>query len=155
MTKPHKWHKEIKAWADGAEIESAWFDDKYQWSLDVNPEWSEDMLYRIKPQKTEPLIISEEPVAIVYSMQDGYVGQMIKKGLPHKTLLYAHQDKPQPKEWLSTSIKDNTIFNTQPKEPQYLYVYYDADKTDFEFWDKTLDEPIGNKDYIGKIKIEE
>ena len=52
--KQHKWHKEIKAWADGAEIESAWFDDKYQWSLDVNPEWSEDMLYRIKPQKTEP-----------------------------------------------------------------------------------------------------
>jgi len=48
--KQHKWHKEIKAWADGAEIESAWFDDKYQWSLDVNPEWSEDMLYRIKPQ---------------------------------------------------------------------------------------------------------
>ena len=43
----------------------------------------------------------------------------------------------------------------QPKEPQYLYVYYDADKTDFEFWDKTLDEPIGNKDYIGKIKLEE
>ena len=31
MTKPHKWHKEIKAWADGAEIESAWFDDKYLW----------------------------------------------------------------------------------------------------------------------------
>jgi len=52
--KQHKWHKEIKAWADGAEIESAWFDDKYQWSLDVNPEWSEDMLYRIKPQPKEP-----------------------------------------------------------------------------------------------------
>jgi hypothetical protein len=40
-------------------------------------------------------------------MQDGYVGQMIKKGLPHKTLLYAHQDEPQ------------------PKKPQYLYVYGD------------------------------
>ena len=103
--KQHKWHKEIKAWADGAEIESAWFDDKYQWSLDVNPEWSEDMLYRIKPQ----------PIP-------------------------SYKGDPTP---------------THVKEPQYLYVYYDADKTDFEFWDKTLDEPIGNKDYIGKIKLEE
>lgn len=52
--KQHKWHKEIKAWADGAEIESAWFDDPYQWFLDKNPDWSDEMLYRIKPQPKEP-----------------------------------------------------------------------------------------------------
>ena len=97
MSKQHKWHKEIKAWADGAEIEKIWisddFDNPHHWHVINNPEWdAEHLVFRIKPQ---------------------------------------------------------------PKEPQYLYVYYDADKTDFEFWDKTLDEPIGNKDYIGKIKIEE
>jgi hypothetical protein len=54
--KPHKWHKEIKAWADGAEIEYGfainktpeWFDD------DDNPCWDDDTLvFRIKPQPKE------------------------------------------------------------------------------------------------------
>jgi hypothetical protein len=49
MTK-HKWHKEIKAWADGAEIEfkleNAW------WDAGI-PEWNEDGEYRIKPQPKE------------------------------------------------------------------------------------------------------
>lgn len=45
--KQHKWHKEIKAWADGAEIEykdgSAW------WDVD-EPVWNaKDAEYRIKP----------------------------------------------------------------------------------------------------------
>ena len=31
---------------------------------------------------------AQEPVAIVYSMQDGYVGQMVIKDIPHKTKLY-------------------------------------------------------------------
>ena len=55
MTK-HKWHKEIKAWADGAEIEMLETDVK-------NPEWipfegiwydSIHVEYRIKPQLKEP-----------------------------------------------------------------------------------------------------
>jgi len=96
--KQHKWHKEIKAWADGAKIESR------------------------------------------------YIGKT---------------DLKQLKEWSDAYDMDwdcsQTEFRIKPQleEPQYLYVYYDADKTDFEFWDKTLDEPIGNKDYIGKIKLEE
>jgi len=32
----------------------------------------------------------QEPVAIVYSMQDGYIGQMVVKNIPHKTPLYTH-----------------------------------------------------------------
>lgn len=36
------------------------------------------------------------PVGVVYSMQDGYMGQMIVKGIPHKTKLYT-----QPHEWQS------------------------------------------------------
>ena len=90
--KQHKWHKEIKAWADGLTI---------QYKDENFPNWID--------------------------------------------ILYPDWDT---KSYIEFRIKP------QPEDPQYLYVYYDADKTDFEFWDKTLDEPIGNKDYIGKIKIE-
>ena len=49
--KQHKWHKEIKAWADGAEIETCkagvWFENDY-------PQWhSSDYQFRIKPQPKE------------------------------------------------------------------------------------------------------
>ena len=53
MTK-HKWHKEIKAWADGAEIEVKNSMDIIQWVLCVRPNWSEGYEYRIKPQPKEP-----------------------------------------------------------------------------------------------------
>ena len=33
---------------------------------------------------------AQEPVAIVYSRQDGYIGQMVVKDIPHKTKLYTH-----------------------------------------------------------------
>ena len=49
--KPHKWAKEIKAWADGAEIQikrnNSWCTESWP-SFDVNYE------YRIKPQPKEP-----------------------------------------------------------------------------------------------------
>ena len=52
--KQHKWHKEIKAWADGAEIEARWWKDK-SWLVDDNPDWNEENIdYRIKPQPKEP-----------------------------------------------------------------------------------------------------
>jgi hypothetical protein len=35
-----------------------------------------------------------EPVGVVYSMQDGYIGQMLVKDIPHKTKLYTH-----PHQW--------------------------------------------------------
>ena len=47
--KQHKWHKEIKAWADGAEIEYQY--GKCEWRATENPEWSgENYSFRIKPQ---------------------------------------------------------------------------------------------------------
>ena len=49
MTK-HRWHKEIKAWADGAEIEACsagiWFSTDY-------PNWDVNNEFRIKPQPKE------------------------------------------------------------------------------------------------------
>jgi hypothetical protein len=51
----HKWHKEIKAWADGAEIEFNNFHNKDLWMLDTNPDWyATHGEFRIKPQPKEP-----------------------------------------------------------------------------------------------------
>jgi len=49
----HKWHKEIKAWADGAEIER-WYWQYDGWGAVLNPNWDERYEYRIKPQPQEP-----------------------------------------------------------------------------------------------------
>ena len=53
--KPHKWAKEIKAWADGAEIEVK-VSGMDRWSnvTAIHPQWHEDNEYRIKPQPKEP-----------------------------------------------------------------------------------------------------
>lgn len=45
---------------------------------------------------------AQEPVAIVYSMQDGYIGQMVVKDIPHKTKLYTH---PAP-SWQGLTAKE-------------------------------------------------
>ena len=50
--KQHKWHKEIKAWADGAEIEHRVGGER--WILCNKPAWGEQTDYRIKPQPKEP-----------------------------------------------------------------------------------------------------
>jgi hypothetical protein len=55
--KQHKWHKEIKAWADGAEIETCkagvWFENDY-------PQWhSSDYQFRIKPQPKKRISAKE------------------------------------------------------------------------------------------------
>jgi hypothetical protein len=58
--KPHKWAKEIKAWADGAEIEQRWIP-----SMSSNSGWKKigknevdwnlpTIEFRIKPQPKEP-----------------------------------------------------------------------------------------------------
>jgi hypothetical protein len=49
----HKWHKEIKAWADGAEIEMKFPDT--DWMQNMNLMWDLDNAeFRIKPQPKEP-----------------------------------------------------------------------------------------------------
>jgi hypothetical protein len=56
----HKWHKEIKAWADGAEIESRYivdveFKELKEWGNDCSPFFDDDdKEFRIKPQPKEP-----------------------------------------------------------------------------------------------------
>lgn len=61
--KQHKWHKEIKAWADGLEVQARFVDRKNyndDWdTLDFSNveirDWDNaDFEYRIKPQPKEP-----------------------------------------------------------------------------------------------------
>ena len=52
--KQHKWHKEIKAWADGAQIQFKIDDEWIDVPDDETPEWYEENEYRIKPQPKEP-----------------------------------------------------------------------------------------------------
>jgi hypothetical protein len=91
----HKWHKEIKAWADGAEIEYKFHTVK-EWRDIDEPQWDVDGYeYRIKPQPKED------------------VGEKLSKQI--KSMLN------QIEEFISKN--ENT--KLQPKEPQYLYVYKD------------------------------
>lgn len=54
MNRPHKWAKEIHAWADGAEIEHRWIGNK-DWEDAKKPVWTSNELdFRIKPQPKEP-----------------------------------------------------------------------------------------------------
>jgi hypothetical protein len=52
--KPHKWHKEIKAWADGAEIECKVINTG-MWVTVDDPYWYvRDYEFRIKSHPKEP-----------------------------------------------------------------------------------------------------
>jgi hypothetical protein len=86
----HKWHKEIKAWADGAIIEC----------------------------------------------QNAATGEWEELEVPY---------------WYESNEYKYRI-KSQPKEPQYMYVYRMAGQhnVEFRFWDTKTDAPT----YVGKIKLE-
>ena len=77
--KQHKWHKEIKAWADGAEIEHK---HTYQdeWKSVTTPNWAQSLEFRIKPQPKEPryLYVYSDEVVINFSWQKA----VFKNGVP-------------------------------------------------------------------------
>lgn len=77
--KPHKWAKEIHAWADGAEIEV--YLPSRGWQMCECPSWfdNEDIKYRIKPTPKEPQYL------LAVKLTDGNVklvvsGDQLKKG---------------------------------------------------------------------------
>lgn len=55
MGKPHKHAAEIKAWADGAEVEFKNQRGKWEgYPIGDYPSWSDDLEYRIKPEPEYP-----------------------------------------------------------------------------------------------------
>ena len=84
--KQHKWHKEIKAWADGAEIEVKNSMDINEWVDCKHPNWSEGFTeevdwieYRIKPQPKEPQYL------YVYMTENGIDSGVAKQIHPVKS----------------------------------------------------------------------
>ena len=67
MSVKHKWHKEIKAWADGAKIECKFNYMKDEWEVDDLPDWcNNDCDFRIKqrPKKPQYLYVWESEIGI-------------------------------------------------------------------------------------------
>jgi len=126
--KPHKWAKEIKAWADGAEIEVRVSDSNhaYVWTdcetpmFDTNEKWE----YRIKPQPKELPEVVKHWLSLGVDMEtiEKTVVEVINKQFP------------------------------KPKEPQYLYVLREQGKSDY--WLSPFPASVKNVKTIGKIKLE-
>lgn len=84
--KPHKWAKEIKAWADGAEIEFrdvSGYGYISNWELVSDPNWLDEFTeFRIKPQPKKPqyLYVYQGAEDIWLSTQkldvDNYIGKI-------------------------------------------------------------------------------
>jgi hypothetical protein len=133
--KPHKWHKEIKAWADGAEIE-CFNESKSLWEFCMFPEWEEELYFRISP--TQP----KEPIINIDELGRNYTRALHDSLIKHKQNLEIE---------IANIIHEalNEI-KPQPKEPQYLYVYQDIGKLVLEK-SNTL---VLDMNLIGKIKLE-
>jgi hypothetical protein len=146
----HKWHKEIKAWADGAEIEIKINTETLgcDWTaVKSDHDWTqiEGVEYRIKPQ---PKV--NEFAHIPYWLCCGSVN-------PHQHHSFCSEAKagyPERCRFGTAEEHQKRMEKPpQPKEPQYLYVYKDYGETYLSL-DK-IEEPTEEIKYIGKIKLEE
>ena len=68
---PHKWAKEMHAFADGYEIESLQSirGPLETWRLNCTPLWSEDVVYRIKP---EPAPLKPNSTVFLGILENGF-----------------------------------------------------------------------------------
>jgi hypothetical protein len=142
--KPHKWAKEIKAWASGAEIEVRYLDEL--WESNLKPLWNEDAgwEYRIKPQQSK----SENVLGILQWLVNhrGY------GDLNQWTLDVIIENFMNDFDCKVESIK----LDTTPKEPQYLYVYKRINGTGESYsFESTDNQSNPHWIYIGKIKLEQ
>ena len=83
--KQHKWHKEIKAWADGAEIEYKNNSRKMCWTRCESPVFDTEAgyEYRIKPQPKEPQYLyvygKDGEIGYMYSEPRKWIGNFLGK----------------------------------------------------------------------------
>ena len=143
--KQHKWHKEIKAWADGEKIEyrtrkqdTPWSD----WEPVIEPSWHITKLfeveYRIKPQPKTPKQAWDEELTRSY--KETIIERLRNDDKFYDEVFSAYDN-----------AKDNEI-KPQPKEPRYLYVYI-GENNGYIF---SMFHPskYSNPECIGKIKLE-
>ena len=128
----HKWHKEIKAWADGAEIECKHEDNEKDGWQEFDGDWSniEGWTFRIKPQPKEDEIEKE------------WNRRMAEKALAI----------PEISEAVYKVFEAFAV-----KEPQYLYAY-DTEEG-IKLGEEGSATPIKNLNgrykLLGAIKMEE
>ena len=140
--KQHKWHKEIKAWADGAEIQFKDANDNNEWldCTDNEPTWEilDFLEYRIKPQPKTPKQAWDEELTRSY--KETIIERLRNDDKFYDEVFSAYDN-----------AKDNEI-KPQPKEPQYLYVYI-GENNGYIF---SMFHPskYSNPECIGKIKLE-
>jgi len=139
--KQHKWHKEIKAWADGAEIEFK-VNGEGDWTLlKGTPYWEcKNDLFRIKPQPKTPKQTWDEELTRSYKET---IIERLRTDNNFWIEVFTAYD----------NAKDDEI-KPQPKEPQYLYVY-ESKRGLNTFTTESIFVPsdVYHK-YIGKIKLE-
>lgn len=129
--KQHKWHKEIKAWADGAEIE-VWDIRWNKWVGVEDPTWNDeidDIKYRIKPQENK-------------ETDKEWNRRMAEKALAIPEI---------------SDAVDRLFEAFAVKEPQYLYVYQTINGIDIGYPNK-IHQVNNHRDKfncIGKIKLED
>jgi hypothetical protein len=130
--KQHKWHKEIKACAYGAEIE-VYDEVGKQWYLlaHSSPDWEVSNKYRIKPHKHQAIIDAFEQGAVIEAQL--ITGTWCEVITPDWESNYKFRIKPQ------------------SKEPQYLDVYQGIGELVLE----KSNTIVSNMKRIGKIKLEE
>lgn len=133
----HKWNKEIKAWADGAEIEQMHkINTDGKWEM-FNGAWGDfksGWKFRIKPQH------EEEPYWLCCGCKD-----------PRHNKLCLEAKTGHPERCRFGTASEH--FKPQPKEPQYLYVY--KDYGELCLLEDKIEKPAENIIYIGKIKLED
>jgi hypothetical protein len=93
MTK-HKHCDLIKAWADGAEIQSTWLGGN-DWEDDLFPTWAINKVYRIKPEERKPVVrwlwaLNDGSVSMYFMTED----QAHNRGWPIK-LEWSRQEFPE------------------------------------------------------------
>ena len=174
----HKWHKEIKAWADGAEIE--WWNNVHKrWETEKEPMWSCINKYRIKPQQASKVIGGSDECICGKEASEHYGPELIcphvNKGPFQVSKFRANEFQPiEPDidvkdyqkvlkelgemlkykvEKAFAKVLDDEI--SGGKKPQYLYVYESVKGVHvFTTANIFIPSDMYHK-YIGKIKLED
>ena len=135
--KPHKWAKEIKAWADGAEIEMYKGLNDDIWDDAPNPNWNNSsLIYRIKPQPKEPIINIDE------------LGRNYTRALHDSLIKHKQNLEIEIANIIHEALNE---IKPQPKEPQYLYAHQGKNQV----WFSRHNHSDELNNCIGKIKLED
>ncbi len=118
--KQHRWAKEIKAWADGAEIECRWnlnnrITKEKEWGLWINnnsPDWNhDDVEFRIKPQPKEPRYLYVYDNGFERTFTTNRCGSVIKTDNPNAIYKYIGKIKlEQDDEKTNRTINRTIVF---------------------------------------------